>query len=54
MLRAAETTINNVAVFQSYQAKQGGPSDELKWRQMRKGVADLHSRAEVSQRVNDR
>jgi hypothetical protein len=54
VLRAAETTINNVAVFQSYRAKQGGPSDELKWRQMRKGVADLHSRAEVSQRVNDR
>src|ERR1035438_6332234 len=30
--RAAETTINNVAVFQSYRAKQGGPSDELKGR----------------------
>ena len=54
MLRAAETTINNVAVFQSYRAKQGGPSDQLKWRQMRKGVADLLSRAEVSQRVNNR
>jgi hypothetical protein len=54
VLRAAETTINNVAVFQSYRAKQGGPSDELKWRQMRKGVADLHSRAGVSQRANDR
>src|SRR5450631_1506 len=54
VLRAAETTINNVAVFQSYRAKQGGPSDQLKWRRMRKGVADLHSRAEVSQRVNNR
>jgi hypothetical protein len=54
VLRAAETTINNVAVFQSYRAKQGGPSDQLKWRPMRKGVADLHSRAEVSQRVNNR
>src|ERR1035438_553394 len=52
--RAAETTINNVAVFQSYRAKQGGPSDELKWRPMRKGVADFDSRAEVSQRGNDR
>src|SRR5450759_5266627 len=43
VLRAAETTINNVAVFQSYRAKQGGPSDELKWRQMRQGVADFAS-----------
>ena len=54
MLRVAETTLNNVAVFRSYRAKQGGPSDQLKWRPMRKGVADLHRRAEVSQRVNDR
>jgi hypothetical protein len=54
VLRVAETTLNNVAVFRSYRAKQGGPSDQLKWRPMRKGVADLHRRAEVSQRVNDR
>jgi hypothetical protein len=51
---AAETILNNVAVFHSYRAKQGGPSDELKWRPMRKGVADLLSRAEISQRVNNR
>jgi len=54
VLRAAETTINNVAVFKSYRPKQGGPAEDLQWRQMRKGIADLHRRAEVSQAINDR
>jgi hypothetical protein len=54
VLRAAETTTNNVGVFKSYRPKQGGPPDDLQWRQMRKGIADLHRRAEISQHVNDR
>ena len=54
VLRGAETTTNNVRVFQSYRPKQGGPADDLQWRQMRKGIADLHRRAEISQHVNDR
>jgi hypothetical protein len=54
VLRAAETTINNAGVFRSYRAKQGGPADDLQWRQMRKGIADLNRRAEISQHVNDR
>ena len=54
VLRAAETTINNVEVFKTYRPKEGGPEDELKWRKMRKGIADLHRRAMVSQQTNNR
>jgi len=54
VLRAAETTTNNVEVFQSYRPKEGGPEDDLQWRPMRKGIADLNRRAEISQKVNDR
>jgi hypothetical protein len=54
VLRAAETTTNNVSVFRSYRPKQGGPPEDLQWRSMRKGIADLHRRAEISQHVNDR
>jgi hypothetical protein len=54
VLRAAETTINNVTVFKTYRPKEGGAEEDLQWRQMRKGVADLHRRAEVSQRTNER
>jgi hypothetical protein len=41
VLRAAETTINNVDVFRTYRPKEGGPDDQLQWHKMRKGVADL-------------
>jgi hypothetical protein len=54
VFRAAETTINNESVFQTYRPKEGGPEDDLKWRPMRKGIADLHRRAQVSQHANDR
>lgn len=54
VLRAAETTINNVDVFRVYRPAEGGPEEELQWRKMRKGIADLHRRAEVSQQTNDR
>jgi hypothetical protein len=54
VLRAGETTINKVEDFQVYRPKEGGPEDDLQWRPMRKGIADLHRRAEVSQRSNNR
>ena len=54
VLRAAETTINNVGVFRTYRPKEGGPEEDLQWRTMRKGIADLHRRAEVSQKTNER
>ncbi len=54
VLRGAETTINRVQDFRVYRPKEGGPEDDLQWRGMRKGIADLHRRAEVSQKANER
>ncbi len=54
VLRGAETTINMVKDFRAYRAKEGGPEEDLQWRPMRMGIADLHRRAEVSQKANDR
>jgi hypothetical protein len=54
VLRGAETTINTTHDFRAYRPKEGGPEDELRWRPMRKGIADLHRRAEVSQKANER
>jgi len=48
-----ETTIAKTAGFKVYRPLQGGDPDELAWRPLRKGVADLHRRAEVSQRSNE-
>lgn len=54
VLRAAETTINTVSVFKTLRPAEGGPAEDLQWRPMRKGIADLYRRAEVSQHTNDR
>jgi hypothetical protein len=54
VFRAGETTTQNVRVFRTYRPKEGGPADDLQWRDMRQGIADLHRRAEVSQQVNNR
>lgn len=49
-----ETMTSNVDVFRTYRPAEGGPEDQLAWRRMRYGVADLHRRAQVSQHVNER
>jgi hypothetical protein len=54
MLRGAETTLNRVGDFRVYRPKEGGPEDDLQWRPMRKGVADLQRRAVVSAQANER
>ena len=54
VLRAAETTTQKVYMFRTYRPKEGGPAEDLRWRTMRQGIADLHRRAEVSQKVNER
>jgi hypothetical protein len=54
VLRAAETTINRVSPFREYRPKEGGPTDDLQWRPLRKGIAGLYRRAEISQQVNER
>ncbi len=49
-----ETTIHNVEDFRVYRPKEGGLEQDLAWRPMRRGIADLHRRAEVSQKANHR
>jgi hypothetical protein len=53
-LYRVETLTQNVAAFKTYRPKEGGPEDDLQWRVMRSGVADLHRRAKVSQHANER
>jgi hypothetical protein len=49
-----ETTINDTRDFQVYRAKEGQPRGAHRWRSLRKGVADMHRRAAVSQASNER
>jgi hypothetical protein len=50
-----ETTINDPKGFQVFRTKEGEAGDAPKsWQQMRKGVADLERRAEVSHAANQR
>jgi len=49
-----ELMTSNVGVFSAYRPAEGGPQDELKWRPMRRGVADMYRRTQVSQRANER
>jgi hypothetical protein len=50
----AEATIHNGDDFRVYRPKEGDPEGELAWRQMRRGIADLHRRAEVSRKAAER
>lgn len=54
VLRAGETTINQVKPFREYRPKEGGSKEDLQWRPLRKGIAGLHRRAEISQKTNER
>jgi len=49
-----ETTINNEEDFRVFRPKEGEADGPLAWRQMRRGVADLDRRADVSQHANER
>jgi hypothetical protein len=49
-----ETTVNRAEGFKVYRPKEGGPEDDPAWRTLRRGVADLHRRAQVSQAANER
>jgi len=50
-----ETTINDPSGYRVWRSKEGAAEDAAKsWQQMRKGVADLGRRAEVSQASNQR
>lgn len=49
-----ETIINDPRDMKVYRTQEGDPHGPLAWRRMRKGVADLHRRAHVSQASNQR
>lgn len=49
-----ETTLNNPRPFKVYRLKEGQTKGTLSWQRMRKGVADLYRRAEISQASNHR
>ena len=50
----AEATVHNGDDFRVYRRKEGDPNGKMTWRQMRRGIADLHRRAEVSRRSAER
>jgi len=49
-----ETTIGRTSDFKVLRPSSDDPDGKLAWRPLRKGVADLHRRAELSQRSNER
>jgi hypothetical protein len=49
-----ETTINEPRDFKAFRPKEGDANGPKPWRYLRRGVADLHRRAQVSQAANDR
>jgi len=53
-LLRVEATVNNVKGFKAYRPKEGEPDGPCQWRAMRRGVADLYRRTEVSQHANER
>ncbi len=50
----AEATVHHGADFRVYRPKEGDPEGEMAWRPMRRGIADLHRRAEVSRKAAER
>lgn len=53
-LLRVETTLNDARDMKVYRPKEGEPRGQKAWRYLRKGVADLHRRARVSQAANER
>ena len=49
-----ETTVNNARDFKVYRVGVKDPDGPRSWQRMRKGVADLHRRAKISQACNER
>jgi hypothetical protein len=49
-----ETTINHPEEFKVWRAKENDPEQKNAWRELRRGVADLPRRAQVSHAANER
>lgn len=49
-----ETTIQNADDFRVFRPKQGDPEGQKQWRKLRRGIADLHRRAEISRKATER
>jgi hypothetical protein len=49
-----ETTLNDPTDFKVLRKRQGDPHGKAAWRPMRRGVADIRRRSQVSQAANDR
>lgn len=49
-----ETVINNPRDMKVYRAKEGEADGAKSWQRLRKGVADVHRRTEISQAANER
>jgi hypothetical protein len=49
-----ETTMNDPGDFKVFRTKEGDAKDKPKWRALRRGVADIYRRAQVSQASNER
>jgi hypothetical protein len=49
-----ETTIDDAAAFRVWRTPEDKPDAAPAWHPLRKGIADLHRRAELSQAANDR
>jgi hypothetical protein len=49
-----EMTMNKEKAFRVFRPAQGDAGGAMKWRRMRRGLADLHRRGTVAQQVNDR
>lgn len=49
-----EFTMNDPSQFLVYRPKQGGSKEDLQWRVLRRGIVDLHRRAQVCQKALDR
>src|ERR1700675_1629897 len=50
----AENTIHHGGEFRVYRRKEGDSQGKKSWRVLRGGVADLHRRAEISERATER
>ena len=49
-----ETVINQTRDMKVYRAKEGDEDGDKSWQRLRKGVADIQRRAEISQAANER